>query len=656
MRSLVVLAALAQPGAALGQVNVRAVSVSAAAEVVAGEPLDLSVTFESDGVQAMPAFRWRAFLTNGGVLSGAPMIGTFGPVAVTGRQSFDVAPILGPGLSGHYTIAVVADFDHAVAERNEYDNSAFTAVTTHIRARAPNFTITAASASASERRAGEPIDVLATVASAGEIGGTVMVGAFLSRDPVVSPSDLFLGGAEVTLAAGESNAVAIAGMIPSGLLPGDYVIGVIADPDGLIAEVSDIDNGHGAGNLNLFEDTLDITTETLPSATLTIAYHAGVHARGGDGHYTFASIGALPDGLSMDRSGMISGTPARTGAFTFEVEVTSRGLMHRQSYTVEVVSTFQPLRIVTETVDDGFLRLGYQQILVAGGGEPPYEWSVAEDSGALPPGLDLGTNGVISGLPSALGTYSFGVTVGDRLGASDSVLFEVEITPKAGVLILLTEQPIGFAGKPMDYRLHATGGLEPYRWEAASTPPPGLTITEDGHISGTPVRVGLWPVRVRVIDGTRLGAEDTVLFEVDIRDDSDFHIAVTELPVVLVRSRYEVEVTAAGGAPPYTWSLGPGDELPDGFYATQGDGTTHPSDAAVIIGRGFRPMAHPFSLVVKDSLGRTRTQPYAIVIDDGKRSFDRGCVCVEGSGGSLAFLGGALLLGLRRLQGRPRSR
>ena len=70
------------------------------------------------------------------------------------------------------------------------------------------------------------------------------------------------------------------------------------------------------------------------------------------------------------------------------------------------------MRIITSSLPDGIEGTAYSQTLHAAGGATPYTWSVV--AGALPPGLSLASStGVISGTPTAPGTYTFAVEVTD---------------------------------------------------------------------------------------------------------------------------------------------------------------------------------------------------------------------------------------------------
>ena len=72
-----------------------------------------------------------------------------------------------------------------------------------------------------------------------------------------------------------------------------------------------------------------------------------------------------------------------------------------------------PLEIITTSLLDGTYGITYRQTLSAFGGKSPYTWT--NSFGALPPGLTLATNGIISGTPTANGTFNFTVKVTDAL-------------------------------------------------------------------------------------------------------------------------------------------------------------------------------------------------------------------------------------------------
>jgi hypothetical protein len=68
----------------------------------------------------------------------------------------------------------------------------------------------------------------------------------------------------------------------------------------------------------------------------------------------------------------------------------------------------------------------YAQTLSASGGTPPYSWTVV--SGNLPPGLTLSSAGVISGMPTAFGTYFVTVQIADSTGATTSFVLQLTVS------------------------------------------------------------------------------------------------------------------------------------------------------------------------------------------------------------------------------------
>jgi len=168
-----------------------------------------------------------------------------------------------------------------------------------------------------------------------------------------------------------------------------------------------------------------IQTTTLPAGTVGWTYDATVEASGGEAPYAWAvSSGSLPPGLALSDAGTLGGTPALAGVFPFTVQATgSNGLSSKRPFTIEI--TGEAPRITSTFLAPGTVGEAYLAGLQASGGQRPYSWSVV--TGALPPGLLLASNGVISGVPTTTGSFGFGIQVTGADGPSTNRPFTVSI-------------------------------------------------------------------------------------------------------------------------------------------------------------------------------------------------------------------------------------
>jgi hypothetical protein len=93
-----------------------------------------------------------------------------------------------------------------------------------------------------------------------------------------------------------------------------------------------------------------------------------------------------------------------------------------------------PLKISTcsETLPRGRPGLPFTVTkLVSTGGLSPFEWSLK--AGSLPPGLDLTSAGVITGVPESEGTFEFTVEVKDAENFTASVELKIIVTGNRAV-------------------------------------------------------------------------------------------------------------------------------------------------------------------------------------------------------------------------------
>jgi len=168
-----------------------------------------------------------------------------------------------------------------------------------------------------------------------------------------------------------------------------------------------------------------------------------------DNSPTSYSAAGLPRGLSCDpRTGLISGTPAVTGTFNVIIRATNTNGSGSGAFSLTVaapVLTYSESSITLNTSGSTAAPTGTD-------GFAPDSYS----SGDLPPGMsiDNGT-GVISGTPTAIGSYNVSVLGTSTGGVSALGTAVIKVTSQRPTLNSPTEVA-GSVGTPLTYTLTTT--------------------------------------------------------------------------------------------------------------------------------------------------------------------------------------------------------
>jgi len=322
--------------------------------------------------------------------------------------------------------------------------------------------------------------------------------------------------------------------------------------------------------------------------------------------------GGLPPGLSLSSSGQITGTPTQIGSYTFNVIVSDSSSSAPQStgatFTIDVTGVSPLLISTTSPLANGTVGVPYSIPLRAQGGEIPYIWSVT--SGTLPPGLQVGSGGSLTGTPTQAGNYSFTLTVSDFSGLTATGTFTLAV---ASSFAITTASPLtpGTAGVAYSAQINVTPTTGPYTFNVAagSALPAGLSLsasstTPAGTLSGTPTTPNTSGFTFTIVAADSANHTASQSYTLVI-GPAPITITPTTLPNGTLGTAYSQQLTATGGAGGYVFSAGSG-ALPGGLTL---------SSAGLLSGTPTAAGAFSFTVSVTDSKQTTVTQAYQLTIN-----------------------------------------
>jgi uncharacterized protein (TIGR03437 family) len=296
---------------------------------------------------------------------------------------------------------------------------------------------------------------------------------------------------------------------------------------------------------------LNLTSSTLPGGQVGQSYSSTLAATGGSAPYTFTNPGGnLPPGLSLSSAGVISGTPTTNGNFVFAVRIQDNNNASA-TFNLAISIGGASFTFNSQALPNGGIGVSYLTTLSASGGVTPYQFAL--NSGSLPNGLSLSTSGVISGIPTSNGTFTFSIRATDNQAISAIASFTIQVSGTGALNITTVSFPTAQLNQPYSASVGVAGGVAPYQYSInGGALPPGLTLLSNGSITGTPTIVGNYGFLLRVVDSQGSATQSSLSINVG---NSGLSITTTSLPSIQIGQFFTTQLNAIGGFSPYTWTV-----------------------------------------------------------------------------------------------------
>lgn len=259
-----------------------------------------------------------------------------------------------------------------------------------------------------------------------------------------------------------------------------------------------------------------------------------------------------------------------------------------------------PLEIITASLPQATRGNNITLSLNASGGFPPYTWS--NTAGSLAPGLTLDTaTGVISGIPSAGGSYPVTIQLADSSSHAVSRDFNMVINPSPQ--ILTSALPGITVSQTYNEAMSSSGGTLPLTWDISSGAlPAGVNLNSStGVLSGIASVSGIFTFTARLTDAN--GASSARSLSVTVYQD--LAVTTASLPETTAGADYNSALQAQGGSAPYTWTIDSG--LPTGL--------TLRADTGEILGTASSAGSWGFTVTVRDNYGATASKMLTLVVN-----------------------------------------
>jgi large repetitive protein len=425
-------------------------------------------------------------------------------------------------------------------------------------------------------------------------------------DPATSDGAVNAAFSQTFTATGGTGALtfATASPLPAGLAlstagvlsgtptqPGTFPVTVVAtDANGC--------TGTGATyTLVIACQTIAVTNPATATGTANAPFSQTFTASGGVGAVTFSTSSALPAGLTLSAAGVLSGTPTQAGGFDIVVTAKDSNGCTGSGATYHLVIGCQTISVTDPAVTAGTVSAPFSQQFTQTGAIGTATFTTAS---ALPSGLTLSANGLLSGTPMQPGTFPVVVKVTDaNVCTGAGATYNLTIGCQA-IAVTSPATTAATAGTLFSQTFTQSGAVGTATFTTASALPAGLTLGTDGTLSGTPTQTGSFPIVVTVTDANGCaGFSATYTLVVGCQT---FSVFPATIPQGTSGSAYAVTFTAPAGIGAVTFvQTG---TLPNGISFSIDTLSGQPTETG----------SFPITVTATDSNGCTASRDYLLVV------------------------------------------
>jgi hypothetical protein len=308
--------------------------------------------------------------------------------------------------------------------------------------------------------------------------------------------------------------------------------------------------------------------------------------------------------VTLNADGSLSYTPPGgfTGSDTFKYTLSNPAGNAVATVTFTVAC---PTITVTKPANAaGTVGVAFSETFTQSGGNGTITFTL--NSGALPTGLTLATNGTLSGQPTQSGSFPITVLATDANGCTGTSATYTLIITCQTITVTNPATTTGTVNASFSQTFTQTGANGTATFSTASTLPNGLTLDPSaGVLSGTPTQRGSFPIVVKVTDSngcTGTGSTYTLVIACQT-------ITVTNPANAtgLKNSPFSETFTQTGAVGTATFSVNSG-TLPTGLTL---------SSAGVLSGTPTQSGSFPITVKVTDDNSCTGVGPnYALAINE----------------------------------------